>query len=238
MCRTAASVEMEMPHPMKALPMRRALRLALIQTLALGAMFALQPGRALAADIRSVVVAGGCFWCVEADFEKVEGVIDVVSGFSGGTVANPSYRDVVRGGTGHLEAVQITYDADILPYDRLLHLFLRSIDPADPGGQFCDRGPSYASAIFVASEQDRRVARAALDAAAAELGQPIVTALRDAAPFYPAEAYHQDYYQSEDVILTRFGPRRKSVAYAMYRDACGRDARVRDLWGASAPFAN
>jgi peptide-methionine (S)-S-oxide reductase len=237
LCRWAASAEMEMPHPMKALPMRRALCLALIQTLALGAIFALQPGRALAADIRSVVVAGGCFWCVEADFEQVEGVIDVVSGFSGGTVANPSYRDVVRGGTGHLEVVEITYDADILPYDRLLHLFLRAIDPTDAGGQFCDRGPSYASAIFVQTNAERRSAQTALDAAAAELGQPIVTALRDAAPFYAADAYHQDYYLSEDVILTRFGPRRKSVAYQMYREACGRDERLRALWGDATPFA-
>ena len=218
--------------------MHRAVRLAVIHFLALGAVFALQPDRALAADIRSVVLAGGCFWCVEADFEKVEGVIDVVSGFSGGTVANPSYREVVRGGTGHLEVVQITYDAEILPYDRLLHLFLRSIDPTDAGGQFCDRGPSYASAIFVQDAGERRSAQAALDTAAADLGQPIVTALREAAPFYPAEAYHQDYYLSDEVILTRFGPRRKSVAYAMYRDACGRDARVRALWGAAAPFAS
>jgi peptide-methionine (S)-S-oxide reductase len=223
---------------MKALTMHRAVRLAVIHFLALGAVFALQPDRALAADIRSVVLAGGCFWCVEADFEKVEGVIDVVSGFSGGTVANPSYREVVRGGTGHLEVVQITYDAEILPYDRLLHLFLRSIDPTDAGGQFCDRGPSYASAIFVQDAGERRSAQAALDTAAADLGQPIVTALREAAPFYPAEAYHQDYYLSDEVILTRFGPRRKSVAYAMYRDACGRDARVRALWGAAAPFAS
>jgi peptide-methionine (S)-S-oxide reductase len=212
-------------------------RLALIPALALGAVLTLSPHRADATDIRSVVLAGGCFWCVEADFEPVAGVIDVVSGFAGGTVPNPSYRDVVRGGTGHLEVVQITYDAAILPYDRLVHLFLRAIDPTDAGGQFCDRGPSYASAIFVQTDQERRAARAALDAAERALGQPVVTALRDAAPFYPAEAYHQDYYLSDDVILTRFGPRRKSVAYQMYRDACGRDARLRALWGADTPFA-
>lgn len=218
--------------------MPRTRRLIPLSLLSLSAALTLHPHRASAADIRSVVLAGGCFWCVEADFEKVEGVIDVVSGFSGGTVANPSYRDVVRGGTGHLEAVQITYDAEILPHDRLLHLFLRSIDPTDAGGQFCDRGENYASAIFVQGASERRSAQAALDAAAADLGQPVVTALREGAPFYPAEAYHQDYYLSDEVILTRFGPRRKSVAYAMYRDACGRDARLRALWGASAPFAN
>ena len=236
-CRIAQVVMAEHP-PTKALPMRRFPQIALIQTLVLCAALSLQPQRVQAADIQSIIVAGGCFWCVEADFEKVEGVIEVVSGFSGGTVANPSYRDVVRGGTGHLEAVEITFDADILPLDRLLNMFLRSIDPTDAGGQFCDRGPSYASAIFVRTDAERRSARTALDAAGAELGQPIVTTLRDAAPFYPAEAYHQDYYLSDEVILTRFGPRRKSVAYTMYRDACGRDARLRALWGDAAPFAN
>ena len=221
--------------------MRRKSRIDLIKTLclslAIGGALLLQPMRAHAADIRTAVLAGGCFWCVEADFEPVDGVIDVVSAFAGGTVPNPDYRAVVAGGTGHLEVVEITYDAEILPYDRLLHLFLRAIDPTDAQGQFCDRGPSYASAIFVRNATERRAARAALDAAAATLGRPVVTVLRDAAPFYPADAYHQDYYLSNDVILTRFGPRRKSVAYTMYRDACGRDDRLRALWGAETPFA-
>jgi len=180
--------------------------------------------------------AGGCFWCVESDFERVAGVIEVVTGFSGGTVANPSYREVTDGGTGHLEVAQITFDADILPYDRLLHLFLRSIDPLDAGGQFCDRGESYTTAIFVDTPADRRVAEAALAAASADLGRQVVTPIRAAAQFYPADAYHQDYYRQEDIVLTRFGPRRKSVAYALYREACGRDARVRALWGDAAPF--
>ncbi|WP_439136823.1 peptide-methionine (S)-S-oxide reductase MsrA [Roseicyclus sp.] len=221
--------------------MRRKSLIDLIKTvslgIAIGAAIMLQPMRAHAADIRTTIVAGGCFWCVEADFEPVEGIIDVVSGFAGGNVANPSYRAVVAGGTGHLEVVQITYDAEILPYDRLLHLFLRAIDPTDAQGQFCDRGPSYASAIFVENATERAAARTALDRAAAALGRPVVTALRDAAPFYPAEAYHQDYYLSDEIILTRFGPRRKSVAYTMYRDACGRDDRLRALWGAETPFA-
>jgi len=195
-------------------------------------------GRAQAEDIRTTVVAGGCFWCVEADFEAVRGVVEVVSGFAGGSVANPSYDQVVRGGTGHLEVVEITYDADMLPYDQLLTLFLRSIDPLDAGGQFCDRGESYTTAIFVATPEERRVAEAALAEATRELGRPVVTPIRDAAPFYPADAYHQDYYQSEDLILTRFGPRRKSVAYDLYRDACGRDARIEQIWGADAPFIN
>ncbi|NKX45241.1 peptide-methionine (S)-S-oxide reductase MsrA [Roseicyclus persicicus] len=216
---------------------RSAAAKAVALALAILAGLAAQTGRAQAQDIRTAVLAGGCFWCVEADFERVEGVIDVVSGFAGGTVANPSYRDVVRGGTGHLEVVQITYDAQRLPYARLLHLFLRSVDPTDAGGQFCDRGPSYATAIFVTTPEERRIAEAALAEAQATLGQPVVTPVRDAAPFYPAEIYHQDYHRSDEVILTRFGPRRKSVAYGLYRAACGRDARVAELWGDAAPFA-
>jgi peptide-methionine (S)-S-oxide reductase len=166
---------------------------------------------------------------VESDFERVEGVIEVVSGFAGGTVPDPTYRQVVSGGTGHLEVVEITYDADILPYDQLLHLFLRSVDPTDAGGQFCDRGQSYTTAIFTETPEERRIAQAAIAMAEADLGQDVVTPLRDAAPFYPAEAYHQDYYRSDDIILTRFGPRRKSVAYDLYRTACGRDASHPEL---------
>lgn len=193
--------------------------------------------KAHAQDIRTTVLAGGCFWCVEADFEKVDGVIEAVSGFAGGDVANPSYRDVVRGGTGHLEVVEITYDADIVSYDQILHAFLRSIDPLDAGGQFCDRGESYTTAIFVETPEERAAAEAAIAEAEEALGEEIVTPIRDAAPFYPAEEYHQDYYLSQDLILTRFGPRRKEVAYDLYRDACLRDERVRELWGADAPFA-
>ena len=198
----------------------------------------LSPHRAHAEDIRTTVVAGGCFWCVEADFEKVAGVIEVVSGFAGGTVANPSYRQVVGGGTGHLEVVEITYDADRVSYAQLIHMFLRSIDPSDAGGQFCDRGQSYSTAIFVENAQERATAEAAIAEAEAAIGRNIVTPIRDAAPFYAAEDYHQDYYRSEDLILTRFGPRRKSVAYELYRTSCGRDARVAEIWGAAAPFTN
>jgi peptide-methionine (S)-S-oxide reductase len=134
--------------------------------------------------------------------------------------------------------VEITYDADVISYTQLIHLFLRSIDPTDAGGQFCDRGESYTTAIFVESAEERRVAEAAIERAEEELGPEIVTPVRDAAPFYPAEEYHQDYYRSDDLILTRFGPRRKSVAYDLYRDACNRDARVEELWGSDAPFVS
>ena len=191
---------------------------------------------ALPARADTIVVAGGCFWCVEADFERVAGVTEAISGFMGGTVAAPTYRQVTRGGTGHLEAVEITYDPAVLPLDRLLDMFLRSIDPTDAGGQFCDRGESYATAIFVGSAAERALAEAAIARAGRDLGQAIVTPVRDRGDFWPAEAYHQDYYQSQDVILTRFGPRTKASAYRLYRDACGRDTRARELWGDAAPF--
>jgi len=209
----------------------------LLLALAIAAGALLHGARAEAVEREVALVAGGCFWCVEADFEKVAGVIEAVSGFAGGEVENPSYREVVRGGTGHLEVVEITFDAEVISYRQVLDLFLRSIDPTDAGGQFCDRGETYTTAIFARDGAQAEAARAALADAERALGRAIVTPLRAAAPFYPAEAYHQDYYKSSDLILTRFGPRSKAAAYDLYRAACGRDARVRALWGAEAPFA-
>ncbi len=189
------------------------------------------------AETRTALVAGGCFWCVEADFEKVEGVTEVVSGFAGGQTENPTYKQVTRGGTGHLEVAEITYDTDKVSYAQLMQLFFRSIDPTDAGGQFCDRGESYSTAVFVSNPEERRMAEAAKAQAEDALGQEIVTPIRDAAPFYPAEAYHQDYYKSPELILSRFGPISKADAYKRYRKGCGRDERVRELWGGDAPFA-
>lgn len=203
--------------------------------LAVLAGIAMQPKMASAAE---VTVAGGCFWCVEADFEKVAGVRGAVSGFTGGTVANPTYKQVVSGGTGHLEAVQIDYDPSKVSLRQLYDLFFRSIDPTDAGGQFCDRGESYTTAIFVTNDAEREAAQAAKAAAEKELGQKIVTPIRDASPFFPADAYHQDYYQQDKLVLTRFGPRSKASAYKKYRDACKRDQRVEQLWGDAAPFTN
>ena len=193
-------------------------------------------GTAAAAEERALV-AGGCFWCVEADFESVPGVIEVIRGYAGGTVENPTYRQVTGGGTGHYEVVEIRFDPAVISYERILWLFFRSVNPTDAGGQFCDRGDSYRTAIFALDDRQRRAAEAAVAEAARDLGKRIVTPVLPAAPFWPAEAYHQEYYTSEEVILTRFGPRRKSVAYQLYRASCGRDARVRDLWGDAAPFA-
>lgn len=189
------------------------------------------------AELKTITVAGGCFWCVEADFESVRGVTEAVSGFTGGNVANPSYKQVTKGGTGHLEAVQITYETDQISARQLYDLFFRSIDPTDAGGQFCDRGESYATAIFIGSNKDKKAAQAAKSSAEAALGAPIVTPLLEASSFYAADAYHQDYHKQSSRILTRFGPLKKSVAYKRYRKSCGRDARVAELWGDAAPFA-
>lgn len=186
------------------------------------------------ADQKTAVVAGGCFWCVEKDFESVPGVTSVVSGFAGGKTANPTYKQVTAGGTGHYEAVQITYDDSKVSYADLMTLFFRSVDPTDAGGQFCDRGDSYRTAIFVSGPAERAAAKAASAEAEQQLGTPIATKILPAGPFYAAEDYHQDYYKSSDIIITRFGPRTKASAYKLYREACGRDARVQQLWGSAA----
>lgn len=204
-------------------------------SITLGAMINGTESRAAATA--KAYVAGGCFWCVEADFEKVDGVGDVISGFSGGTIKNPTYRQVVQGGTGHYEAVEIPYDPDVISYAQIMELFLRSIDPLDAGGQFCDRGESYRTAIFAGNDEERAAAVAAISRAEAELGQKIVTPVLDFNAFYVAEEYHQDYYKKGDLILTRFGPRSKETAYDLYRQGCRRDERVREIWGDKAPFA-
>ena len=188
-----------------------------------------------AQQLETLTVAGGCFWCVEADFEKVKGVKEAVSGFAGGSVANPTYKQVTGGNTGHYEAVQITFDPAQVQVETLLSLFFRSIDPTDAGGQFCDRGDSYRTAVFATPSQTS-AAKAAKENAQAALGQTVVTPILSASQFYPADSYHQDFYKDSKVILTRFGPKSKAKAYKAYRDSCGRDARVKALWGSDAPF--
>ncbi|RVT83468.1 peptide-methionine (S)-S-oxide reductase [Rhodobacteraceae bacterium CCMM004] len=210
----------------------------LFLTLAIALGVALQCTEAEAAQTETALVAGGCFWCVEADFEKVRGVKEVVSGFAGGSVANPSYKQVTGGGTGHLEVAEIRYDPAVISYRQVLDMFFRSIDPTDAGGQFCDRGESYSTAVFALNDAQRQAAEASKVAAQAALGQRIVTPIRGAAPFYPAEDYHQDYYKKSELVLTRRGPKTKAEAYKFYRSACGRDSRVRALWGSAAPFAS
>ncbi|MEL7026812.1 MAG: peptide-methionine (S)-S-oxide reductase MsrA [Pseudomonadota bacterium] len=193
----------------------KATLLAILIVVGLG----VQNNGAKASDKEVLTVAGGCFWCVESDFERVTGVKDVISGFTGGTVENPTYKQVVRGSTGHYEAVQIIFDPKQVNRDQLLSMFFRSIDPTDAGGQFCDRGDAYRTAIFPANDDQRAAAKVAKADAQAELGQTIVTPILEADVFYPAEAYHQDYYKSDQIIITRFGPRSKASAYKSYRKA-------------------
>lgn len=194
--------------------------------------------QATEAATEKAIVAGGCFWCVESDFEGVEGVRRVVSGYTGGTLKNPGYKQVTGGGTGHYEAVEITFDNSRISYDEIMRLFFRSVDPTDAGGQFCDRGDSYRTAIFALNEAQMASAKAAKAAAGAALKRKIVTPILAAGPFYKAEAYHQDYYKGSKIVLTRRGPKSQSEAYKFYRNACGRDKRVKQLWGKDAAFAH
>ncbi|WP_299026578.1 peptide-methionine (S)-S-oxide reductase MsrA [uncultured Sulfitobacter sp.] len=211
-----------------------------IKTIALAGLIAIglivQASPSSAAGTETLTVAGGCFWCVEADFEKVKGVKGAVSGFAGGKTANPTYKQVTAGGTGHYEAVQITFDPALISAGQLLDLFFRSVDPTDAGGQFCDRGPSYRTAIFATGSQ-MSAAEQAKTKAQADLGKKVVTPILSAGKFYPADAYHQNYAKSSKIILTRFGPKSKANAYKAYRKSCGRDRRVKELWGSAAPFA-
>ncbi len=203
-------------------------------TLLAGAVLA---GSSTIALAEKAYFAGGCFWCVEADFEKLKGVREVVSGFTGGSVANPTYKQVTRGGTGHYEAVEIDYNPGQVDYDTLLYAFFRSVDPTDAGGQFCDRGESYRTAVFVSNAAERTAAERAKARAERDLGRNIVTPILDAAAFYPAGGYHQDYYKQSDIVITRRGPKSKAEAYKFYRNGCGRDKRVLQLWGNAAVFA-
>jgi peptide-methionine (S)-S-oxide reductase len=212
-------------------------RLFTIAAMAVTIALSLVLGAAAHAATEKAVLAGGCFWCVEADFEKVPGVKSVVSGFTGGSLNNPTYDDVTEGGTGHYEAVEIRFDPAKISYDQVLRLFLRSVDPLDAGGQFCDRGDSYRTAIFVSNKAQKVSAETALAEAEAQLGQSIATPILPAGEFWPADEYHQDYYKSSDIVLTRAGPKQKRNAYKFYRDGCGRDARVKAVWGSDAAVA-
>ena len=174
------------------------------------------PGRAAA------VFAGGCFWCMEPPFDALEGVLATTSGYTGGRLARPTYEQVTTGGTGHVEAVHVLFDPARVPYAKLLEVFWRNVDPLDAGGQFCDRGESYATAIFAQDAGQRRLAEASKAEVEGRLRRPVATPVRDAAPFWPAEDYHQDYYL------------KNPARYRVYRWNCGRDARLRAVWGAEA----
>ena len=177
------------------------------------------PADVPAERIETAVFAGGCFWCTEADFEHLPGVIDAVSGYTGGRIERPSYDEVSAGRTGHYEAVRVRFDGARISYAELVRRFFRTVDPTDPGGQFCDRGESYRTAIFVASPGQRAAAEAARAEADRALSGRVVTPVLPLGRFWEAEAYHQDYY------------RRNPIRYRYYRARCGRDARLREVWG-------
>lgn len=173
-------------------------------------------------EVRKIVFAGGCFWCMEPPFEKLDGVFDVVSGYIGGTVKNPTYEQVSSGGTGHTEAVEISYDPAKVSYAQLLDLFWHNIDPLTPNAQFCDHGSQYRSEIFPRTPEERAAAFASRAAIAGKLNGEVVTEITDATTFYAAEGYHQDYYK------------KNPIRYKYYRTACRRDARLKELWGDAA----
>lgn len=176
-------------------------------------------GAAGAQQLRSAVFAGGCFWCVEEAFDKVKGVVETTSGYTGGTVPNPTYEQVSAGGTAHAEAVLVRYDPKKVSYETLLDVFWHNIDPFDAGGQFCDRGDNYRSAIFYHSDKQKNLAEASKKAVEAQLGKPVATVIVHAGPFYPAEMYHQNYHENN--------PWR----YKLYKWNCGRAERLEEVWG-------
>lgn len=197
---------------------------ALIVSGSIYSVSAQAPSKEAAKPMETATFAGGCFWCVEKDFDAVPGVTSTVSGFMGGSTANPTYKQVTSGGTGHIEVVQITFDPTVVTYKKLVDHFWRTVDPYDAGGQFCDRGESYTTAIFTHSPEQKKVAEAskAMIAKDGPKKDPIATTVRDAGPFTAAEEYHQDYYK------------KNPFQYQFYRYGCGRDAKVEKLWGKKA----
>ncbi|MGB3612786.1 MAG: peptide-methionine (S)-S-oxide reductase MsrA [Elainellaceae cyanobacterium] len=166
--------------------------------------------------------AGGCFWCMEKPFDQLSGVIATTSGYTGGSVENPTYEQVSQGWTGHIESIQITYDPSQIGYGELLEVFWRTVDPLDDGGQFCDRGEQYETRVFYHNDEQRQLAEASKAAINDRLEEPIVTPIVPASTFYAAEDYHQNYYQTHP------------VRYRAYRFACGRDRRLEALWGSAS----
>jgi len=178
-------------------------------------------GEAEGEELATAIFAGGCFWCMEPPYDHLDGVLSTTSGYTGGSTADPTYQEVSRGGTGHAEVVQVVYDPAKVSYEQLLDVYWRNVDPLDGGGQFCDRGDSYRTSIFVHDADQRRLAEASKQALedSDRFTQPIVTPIVDAPTFYPAEDYHQDYYE------------KNPVRYKFYRWNCGRDQRLAEVWG-------
>jgi peptide-methionine (S)-S-oxide reductase len=183
-----------------------------------------------AAHAETALFAGGCFWCVESDMDHVKGVTKTVSGYAGGESEKPTYKNH----PGAREAVEVEFDPKVVSYEALARRFLRTIDAVDGGGQFCDRGPSYAPAIYAKNDAQKAAAEQAVKEAEQALGQKLATPVEPFTRFLPAEDYHQDYSMGQKRVLTRFGLIKQADAYKRYRKACGRDARVKALWGGQA----
>lgn len=208
--------------------------LFIVTAVAAGLLFSRGPGSAvqgkdgemesIKSEAMKATFAGGCFWCVEADFEKVEGVLEAVSGYTGGHVPEPTYEQVSAGTTGHVEAVQVIYDPGIVSYEELLDVFWRHVDPTDDGGQFVDRGSQYKTAIFYHNEEQKKIAEGSKKALneSGRFDKPVVTPIIEAAPFYRAEEYHQDYHQTH------------GIRYKLYRWNSGRDSFIERVWGGEA----
>jgi len=190
----------------------------------IGALVVLVLGAAFAsaAETKTATFAGGCFWCEEAVFDHVPGVVSVVSGYTGGTKKDPTYHEVGSGTTGHAEAVEVVFDPAKVSYQQLLDLFWRNVDPVDANGQFCDKGTQYRSAIFYHDEEQHRLAEQSKKALedSKKLPGRVATQIVPASTFYRAEDYHQDYHE------------KNPLRYNFYRHGCGRDARLKELWGA------
>ena len=186
---------------------------------ALAVIVLIVPVPGLAQERASAVFAGGCFWCMEPPFDELDGVLDTTSGYTGGHTASPTYKQVTAGNSGHYESVRVTYDPNRVSYEQLLAVYWVNVDPFDATGQFCDKGSSYRSAVFVADEIQRKLAESSKRANEASFDRGIVTEILPAGEFYPAEDYHQDYYE------------KNPLRYKYYRYGCRRDQRLEVVWG-------
>jgi peptide-methionine (S)-S-oxide reductase len=186
---------------------------------ALSALASLAMIGGAAAEQKSAVFAGGCFWCVEEAFDKVPGVVATTSGYTGGSIENPTYEQVSSGGTGHFEVVKVDYDDAKVSYEALLDVFWKNVDPFDARGQFCDKGSQYLSAVFVAGDAEKALAEASRTDVAAKFNEPIATPILPAATFYPAEGYHQNFHVTN------------AARYKFYKFGCGRAQRLQEIWG-------
>jgi peptide-methionine (S)-S-oxide reductase len=194
----------------------------MVRTTGIVAVLVIALTGAAAAQTETALFAGGCFWCMEEAFDKYDGVFSTTSGYSGGDVVNPSYEEVTAGGTGHIEVVRVEYDPEIIEFKDLLYVYWRNVDPFDDGGQFCDRGHSYTTAIFHADNAQARAAEISKRELEERFSRTIATVIRPLEAFYPAEDYHQDYYQ------------KNPLRYRFYRTTCRRYERLDEVWGDEA----